>query len=105
MEAQFPAHPESEVHPIYTEDLGKRKRMDTEQKDREFSAKAEEHEQSHTSMLLQQQLKLQQLERKLAYLQAEMDGIEARKRERNKVLAIFFCGAMYGIALYLIFSL
>lgn len=80
--------------------------MPTEvEKDAVFSAKVEEHEQSHTSMLLQHQLKLQQLERKVVYLQGELDGMEARKREQQKVIAIFLCGAIYGMALYLIFNL
>ena len=67
--------------------------------------KALEREQSHTAKLLEHHLKIQALERKVGYLQGELDGIEARCRERQKVLMIFTVGMLYGMAVYMIFTL
>lgn len=48
-------------------------------------------------LVLEQQHALEQLNKRLSYLQGELDGIEARRRQRQKVLAIFLFGVCYGI--------
>lgn len=64
----------------------------------------EEKEQSHTSKLLEHHLKLTQLERKVAYLQAQLEAAEERRNALRKTLLIFGVGVIYGLVLVLIFS-
>lgn len=99
----MPAHPELLAHPVYKEDLGKRKSMDTEQLQQD-AEKALEREQSHTAKLLEHHLKLQQLERKLTYTVTRLDEAEERRREATKALTIFLAGVCYGLVLVWIFS-
>lgn len=77
--------------------------MDTEQLQQD-AEKALEREQSHTSKLLEHHLKLTQLERKVAYLQAQLEAMEARRDALRKTLAIFGAGVIYGLILIWIFS-
>ena len=62
-------------------------------------------EQSETSHLLEHHLKLQQLERKVSYLQGEIDGMEARRRERQKTALIIVAAFCYGLAVAFLFDL
>lgn len=48
--------------------------------------------------------RLKKLERKLSYLNMEIEGQEARHRELHKALAIFFIGAAYGVVLCIILN-
>lgn len=55
-------------------------------------------------LVLEQQQALEQLDKRqkqldgrLSYLQGELDGIEARRRQRQKVLALLLLGFCYGI--------
>lgn len=64
-----------------------------------------EAEQSTSSHLVEHHLKIQQLERKVAFLQGEIDGMEARRRERQKTAMIMIAAFCYGMAIALLFDL
>ena len=77
--------------------------MDIEQLQAD-AEKASEREQSHTAKLLEHHLKLGQLERKLAYLQGELDAEAVRRAKARHDTIIFCIGVCYGIVLLYIMT-
>ena len=68
--------------------------MDTEQLEKEVQP-----EQSDRSHLLEHHIRIDKLERKIAYLQAEIDGMEARRQKRQRDAVVLLFGVCYGLLL------
>ena len=66
--------------------------MDTEQLEEDGQI-----ELSNRSYLNEHHMRIDKLERRIAYLQAEIDGMEARRRARQRDTMVLLFGVCYGL--------